>query len=194
MARPRVTEARREEILEAFARCVARDGVEGASLQKVADEAGLARALLRHHVGNREELVLALAERFCRQSLAEMADLVAALPEKKRLETFIAALFAPGYASSGEDLKVGAALVNAAERRAELRERLRAWYGAFEKIVAEELGRAYPKAKRGLRAEVASGIVGMAFSADSLTPLGDGKALFARSRRAALRLAATLGN
>ena len=194
MARPRVTEARREEILEAFARCVARDGVEGASLQKVADEAGLARALLRHHIGNREELVLALAERFCHRSLAEMADLVAALPEKKRLETFITALFAPSYASSAEDLKVGAALVNAAESRPELRGRLRAWYEAFEKIVAEELGRAYPKAKRGPRAEVATGIVGMAFSADSLSPLGDAKALFTRSRRAALRLAATLGN
>ena len=53
MARPRVTAERREEILAAFARCVARDGVEGASLQQVADEAGLARGLLRHHLGQR---------------------------------------------------------------------------------------------------------------------------------------------
>lgn len=194
MARPRVTAERREEILAAFAHCVARDGVEGASLQQVADEAGLARGLLRHHLGNREEMILALAERFCRHSLEEMAELQAMLPKARRLEKLIAALFTVHYASAAQDLQVGAALINAAAGRPALRKLLRDWYDAFEAIIAAELRKAYPKARRGAVAEVASAIAGMAFSADSLTPLGAVDDLFARSRRAALRLAATLGD
>ena len=70
---------------------------------------------------------------------------------------------------------------------------LRDWYDAFEDVVAQELRQAYPNAKAPAVAEVATAVVGMAFSVDSLTPLGDVADLFARSRRAALRLAATLG-
>lgn len=192
MGRPRVTAERRSEILAAFARCVARDGVEGASMQRVADEAGLARGLLRHHIGNREEMVLALAEQFCRDSLAEMRELQAALPRKHRLETFFATLFEASYVSSQQDLQVGAALVNAAAERPALKKLLRDWYDAFEEVVAEELRQAYPAADADAVAEGSTAIVGMAFSVDSLTPLGDVSDLFARSRRAALRLAGTL--
>ena len=192
MARPRVTAERRAEILAAFARCVARDGVEGASMQRVADEAGLARSLLRHHVGNREEMVLALAEEYCRDSLAEMRELQSALPRKRRLETLLGALFESSYVSAQQDLQVGAALVNAAADRPALKKLLRDWYDAFEEVVAEELRAAYPAAQTGAVAEVATAIVGMAFSVDSLTPLGDVSDLFARSRRASLRLAESL--
>ncbi|NIA68178.1 TetR/AcrR family transcriptional regulator [Pelagibius litoralis] len=194
MARPSVTAERREEILAAFARCVARDGVEGASLQQVADAAGLARALLRHHIGNREDMILALAERFCRQSMAEMDALVELLPKKKRLEKLIAVLFTTTYASSSQELQVAAALINAAASRPALKKMLRHWYDGFEDVIALELQTAYPAAKRAAVAEVATAIVGMAFSVDSLTPLGKVDDLFQRSQRAALRLAATLGN
>jgi AcrR family transcriptional regulator len=187
-----VTAERREAILSAFARCVARDGVEGASLQEVADEAGLARGLLRHHVGNREELILALGERFCRQSLAEMESLVAALPQRNRLAKLIDLLFAAGCASTAEDLRVADALIAAAGSRPALRSMLRVWYDDFEAVIFTELRRAHPKAKRAAVAEVATAIVAMAFCADSLTPLGETGPIFARSRRAAHRLAATL--
>lgn len=180
-----------EENLAGEIRDLGREAGQG--LQQVANEAGLARALLRHNVGNREDLVLALVERFCRDSLAAMAELVAALPQKRRLEIFVAALFETSYASSHQELQVGAALINAAASRPALKEMLLDWYDAFEAIVAAELRVAYPRAKRARVAEVATAIVGMAFSVDSLTPLGDVKDFFARSRRAALRLAATLG-
>ncbi|MEV0585321.1 TetR family transcriptional regulator [Nonomuraea sp. NPDC050310] len=39
-----------------FTRCVARYGLDGATLQRVADEAGTARGHICHHAGNREEL------------------------------------------------------------------------------------------------------------------------------------------
>ena len=63
MGRPDLTAIRTAEILDAFERCVARFGLEGSSLERVAEEAGMKRSILRHYVGNREDLVQALAER-----------------------------------------------------------------------------------------------------------------------------------
>ena len=45
---------RRQEYLDAFEKCVARYGIEGATLAKIAEIAGLARPLVRHNVGNRD--------------------------------------------------------------------------------------------------------------------------------------------
>ena len=41
MGRPNLTEVRTSEILDAFERCVARFGLEGSSLERVAEEAGI---------------------------------------------------------------------------------------------------------------------------------------------------------
>lgn len=53
---------RRPQILDAFAACVARYGIDGSTLDRVAEEAGVTRALVRHYLGNRDEVVVALAE------------------------------------------------------------------------------------------------------------------------------------
>ena len=57
MARPERGEERREQILNAFEVCVGKKGLEGTTLSDVAREAGLPRPLLRHFMGNREEMV-----------------------------------------------------------------------------------------------------------------------------------------
>jgi len=63
MGRPKKDEARKEEILEAFERCVIREGVTGTTLQKVANEANLPRSLVRYFVGNRDQMVELLITR-----------------------------------------------------------------------------------------------------------------------------------
>lgn len=64
MARPSKVEERREQILDAFERCVVRTGLQGITMDKVAKEAGLPRSLVRHFVGNRDDMVEAVFERF----------------------------------------------------------------------------------------------------------------------------------
>ena len=63
MGRPSLAEQRKEEILDAFGRCVAKFGLEGSSLEKIAEEAGMRRSILRHYLGNRDEMVIALAKK-----------------------------------------------------------------------------------------------------------------------------------
>ena len=194
MARPSVKEERTEAILDAFERCIARFGVEGASLQRIADEAGLARALLRHHVGNREELIAVLARRFADRTAAEMDDFLAELPAEGRLQAMIDILFDARYASPDSEVLVAEALIAAARTRPELRGILLRWYDDFEAALAAELQAAYPAAEEDAVRTVATGLTGIYFNVDSLTSLEPPEALRKRARAAALRLVGTLGD
>ena len=194
MARPSVKEERTEAILDAFERCIARFGVEGASLQRIADEAGLARALLRHHVGNREELIAVLARRFADRTAAEMADFLAELPAAGRLQAMIDVLFDARYASPDSEVIVAEALIAAARTRPALRTIILRWYDDFEAALAGELRAAYPAAADEAVGAVATGLTGIYFNVDSLTSLDPPEALRKRARAAALRLIGTLGD
>ena len=192
MARPRITQERSAQILDAVEVCVARYGLEGASLQRIAEEAGLARGLLRHHVGNRDALIEAMAERFLVKSTADMAALRAALPAKGRVEAMIEMLFDPSYASTAHEIRVAEALVGAGHGHPGLKALLQRWLTGTEQAVFEELQCAYPTRSEAILRSVATGLLGMVFSADSMDRLGAKGALFERSREAALRLVGTL--
>ena len=75
MGRPKKDEARKEEILEAFERCVIREGITSTTLQKVADEAGLPRSLVRYFVGNRDEMIGLLISRVIGRAYRPLREL-----------------------------------------------------------------------------------------------------------------------
>ena len=60
MPRPSNRRQRRAQILEAFARVVARQGYTGATIPQVAEQAGLAPGLIHYHFENKQELLLEL--------------------------------------------------------------------------------------------------------------------------------------
>lgn len=63
MGRPSNREERRAQFLEAFARVLAKNGVEGATVTRVAAEVGVAPGLLHHHFASKEEMTEALLSR-----------------------------------------------------------------------------------------------------------------------------------
>src|SRR6201999_3999891 len=60
-AQPKFTrdlpQARRRQLIEATARCLARDGLAGTSVRQVAAEAGVSPGLVRHHFAGMHQLV-----------------------------------------------------------------------------------------------------------------------------------------
>jgi AcrR family transcriptional regulator len=60
MGRPSNREARRRQILSAFARVLANSGFAGATISAVAAEAGVASGLVHHHFENKAELLSCL--------------------------------------------------------------------------------------------------------------------------------------
>jgi len=60
-AQPKFTRAdadvRRRSLMAATARCLARDGFDGASVRRICDEAGVSAGLLRHYFDGKDDLV-----------------------------------------------------------------------------------------------------------------------------------------
>ena len=112
MARPNVKEERAEQILDAFETCVGRYGVAGATLAKTAEIAGVARPLVRHNVGNRDDLLDALIARFVEKSKKLTEAWIDGLPAQNTLECAVEVLFDPRH-SDAQLVQVSNALIAA---------------------------------------------------------------------------------
>lgn len=191
MARPEIKDDRREQILDAFETCVARYGLEGATLGKTAEIAGLARPLIRHNVGNKEDLQEALVERFLTRSREAMEDLLGSLPEGNRLEALLETLFDPRSANP-QLVLVFNALSAAAPDDAVLAAQLQQWLTDFVKRLEAEIARGCPNAPAGLVEAAAAGVSGIYFNVEALYPIGISDRFVASSRKAAHLLIAAL--
>lgn len=191
MARPEIKDDRREQILDAFELCVARYGLEGATLGKTAEFAGLARPLIRHNVGNREDLQQALVERFLARSREAMEQLLASLPDTNRLETLLDVLFDRRSANPHLVL-VFNALSAAAPDDAVLAAQLQQWLTDFVGQLEAEIARAHPETPASHLEAAAAGISGIYFNVEALYPIGISDRFVTSSRRAAHLLVSTL--
>ncbi len=192
MGRPSVRDERREQILRAYETCVARFGVEGASLEKIAEEAGLARPLIRHNVGNRDDLLAALVDRFLSRSERSVQRMIDALPESRATETLIDWLFDPNY-SDAQFVLVAEALIAASQEDPTLATLMKRWTREFIASVRGVVRSDAPNASGQELDAVAAGVAGIYFNTDSLTPMGDMADVRDASKRAALMLVSTLG-
>jgi AcrR family transcriptional regulator len=90
VARPRIAEQRREEILAAFEACVVRNGIDNTTLDDVAKEVGQPRSLVRYFVGNRAEMVSLLIDRVLKRSQEQLKVLHSNGPDvRTRLVDFL---------------------------------------------------------------------------------------------------------
>ena len=191
MPRPSLKAERTEEILDAIERCVIRDGVNGATLEKIAEEAGMRRSLLRHNIGNRDQLIEAFLDRFFRNSDKEVERMLGYLPEQGRIPVLLDMLFDESE-STGQLALVALALTAAAASDAKVRKRLRQWNKKFVRVMANELRISFPQSSQEECYEVAAGLIGIYFNTESLTPLGSMKPIREASKRSAARLVSTL--
>ncbi len=192
MPRPSKKDERTAEILDAYGRCIARHGVDGTTLEMTAEEAGLARALIRHNVGNKDDILDAFVNRFLEQASRDTATLFDALPEKPRIDTLIDWLFDQRY-SNASSVRVSNALFAAATDRPALARELSAWTSAFSNRIGDELRRASPTTDESRIAAAATGIVAIYFNYDSMSQLGRAGPLRKNSTVAARMLVEGLG-
>ena len=191
MARPSKREARSSEILDAFERCVIRYGLEGATLQRIADEAQLARSLLRHYVGNRDDLLDAMIARMEERAESEDAAFRTLLPQQDRCRAYVELLFDPRYAEDSNQTLLIQALALGAPTRPALRERLRRWHNEYIEDLERELAAEFDAPRHALHS-VAVGIIGLYFNADYVALLAPAGDVFDDCKAAALRLLETL--
>jgi len=161
--RPPRTEERRLEILEAFARCVARSGLEATTLDDVAREAGLQRAMIRHYVGNRDTLVREALEHLSAQYLSRAAEALDAAGNALDVDALLDFFFLGDYVfGMPEQNRVFDSLLFAAASDPEACVSLCAIYESFDELVRKHLVRRVPSAKPDRIGPVAWSIVCLA--------------------------------
>ncbi|MEM7439894.1 MAG: TetR/AcrR family transcriptional regulator [Pseudomonadota bacterium] len=191
MARPEIKEMRREQILDAFEVCVAKYGVEGATLAKTAEQAGLARPLVRHNVGNREELINALVERFLARSRQEMQAFFDTLPANDMARSAVDWLFDPQYTDT-QFVQVAYALITFSAGDAGMAKKMRAWLKNFQESLNNLIVDDFPQADPQSISAVSAGIMGIYFNVETLHAISSPDSLLIPSKKAALILLTSL--
>lgn len=169
--RPSKAAVRADQILDAFTRCVARFGLEGATLQRVADEAGLARGHIRHYVGNRDELRDLFEQRIISRSIDRAAALASQSPAGRNAEALVHYFFGDELAPDDDNAAIDA-LLAAARFDADLRERIRAVYANLEKLLATALAEDHPGRSATVYENAAYQVLALAYGHWTFSELG----------------------
>lgn len=127
MARPSNSDERRAQITQALLKVMAKRGYDGASINEIAETAGLSPGLVHYHFRNKQEILLAsLAELLARHARRLERRLTAAPSDPaQQLDAFIDFHLGLGADADPEALACWILLSGEALRQAEVR-------GAFE--------------------------------------------------------------
>ena len=192
MARAKIEEQRREEILAAFEACVIRQGLANTSLADVAVEAKLPRSLVRYFVGNRDDMVGLLIARMVARAQDELTRLGTHGGEAQSVCDVVDFLFDQVFADQTSNAVVGE-LWYLAERDNEIRAQLEALYARLVRELVKGLRRdARVRATRKDIEAVAFALLSLAYGEVSFRELGLVGAPRKRIRKLAHGLAATL--
>ena len=192
MGRPDLTAVRSSEILDAFARCVARYGLEGSSLERVAEEAGMKRSIIRHYIGNRDDLVRALADRVIARYRARLEAFLQDAAGDKPIDQLLDFFFPAEARESTESVLVVEALIAAGEQFPEVTARMLEYVDDLIASTAGYLRRVFLDASRPRCWETAYGVVSICFNQESLSPLGLPPKYLRAARSSARRLMESL--
>ncbi len=170
MPRPSLAELRRPQLLEAYARSLLKHGSEGATLDRIAEEAGVTRGLVRHYLGNRVDVDRALLDHVRERYVNRLQALGEGRPPAERLRTLLEAVFAKE--TSDPTARLVDTLIGASADDPVLRERLREMYLELEHLLDSELAAAHPGSEPAARRRTAYGILCLAGMDESLADLG----------------------
>jgi len=172
MPRKSLAKERREQLLDAFERCIVKYGLEGTSLEQVAEEAGMTRSIIRHYIGNRDELVNALIERIIQQYTQQLTAQYADLSPEASVRKTIEDMFANKSVISTHDKIIIDVLMSAKERYPRAKSMLTQMYEVIIASFADDLKRAYPHAAPEKCRQVAYSLICLSEMNESFMWLG----------------------
>jgi len=190
MARPSVAEERRRQIVEATIRTIAQHGITGATLDRIAEEAGMSRGHIRHFVGNRDALLVETTRRFYLGDAARASILP---PDVDSLDAAIGYLFGSEFTTPNDENAVVLGLVEASRSNPGIRELLIGAYTGTQSDLATLIARDIPEASPADADATAYGILSIALGNVFMSDIEVSEPRTAAARAAAERLLGTLG-
>lgn len=191
MGRKSIAEERREEILAAFERCIGRYGLD-VPLERIAEEAGVQRSLIRHYLGNRDEVVEQMIARIAEDYPQRIAaQLTPALEQGAAglLDLF----FGESAIALEWDEVIHAVVSGAHGRHAQAKRRLAQMCVVIIERTAAALAQLYPQAPEEACYETAYAILCLTYANEDLRWLGLDLRHSAMARSQAEHLISALG-
>lgn len=190
--RPSNRDERYAQVMQALTRTVARFGLEGASLSSIAKEAGMTRPLVRHHLGNRDEILTALQGYVLEHFEEQTAELIGHLPETRPARALVDDLFARADPSNTDLILAFAALTARAADDPVLQKGCRDVILSFEHAVAGVLRTSFQTTTQAAE-EAAQTITALYFNVTSLSPLNMPQEWAATAHRISVSILENLG-
>ncbi|MEV6701599.1 helix-turn-helix domain-containing protein [Streptomyces sp. NPDC051453] len=162
MGRRSLAAERRGQVMEAASQCLVKYGLAGTTLERIAEESGLSRSHIRHYVGNRDALLLALVDWVQeRDDRVFAATVEQALPEQ-RLAIALDYLFGPEFASADDETAVIRELLRAGDEDETLREAMLGGYRLIQAAIDQALAAEFPHSTATVRRSTAYGLLALA--------------------------------
>ena len=171
MARPSMAAQRKEEILDALEACILAHGIQATSLENIADKAGVKRTILRHYIGNRDDIICALSSRWSLKYTAQWQELLSWLPTNNRVEALIDSLFTISSREQVDATIIGEELFSEAKRLPQVKKDQETIMEEFIKYTVEILISDFPEAEQKTVELVSYGIYANYVLAESYLPL-----------------------
>ena len=148
MGRKSLAVERQNQILDAFEQSIVQHGLDGATMQRISDAAGVKLSMIPHYFGNREGLVESMIDRFLTTYQADFETFLTSFSAEMRLQALLDLYFGDRYSDyRPQDTVIMTELMGLAEREPKVKAQLLAIYQLFEQIFCEELQRTYPDAE-----------------------------------------------
>lgn len=171
MARPSMAAQRVEEILDALESCILKYGIQATSLENIADTAGVKRTILRHYIGNRDDIIVALSRRYREKYTLQWQQVIEWLPAKNRTDAIIDTLFSVGSTERLHTTIIGEAIFSEAKRLDAIKLDQEAIMEEFHQHLNDALTTDFPDASPDTISLVSSGLYANYLMAESLLPL-----------------------
>jgi len=97
MGRKSLKAERVNEILDAFEYCLTKKGLQGTTLDNIAEEAGLARRMIRHYIGNRDDVIDAAVARIIAKFTQSIFDTISKFEHKERFNGALDYIFSEEF-------------------------------------------------------------------------------------------------
>jgi AcrR family transcriptional regulator len=139
MGRKSLKVERIEEILDGFERCVEAKGLQGTTLDHIAEEAGMARRMIHHYVGNRKQVIDAGVARIIKKFESSVLAHIESAPPEDRFETAFNFIFSEEF-NHLPATRLVAALLPVSLYDSEVQSSVKSIYDFFQKGLIQELG------------------------------------------------------
>ena len=178
MPRPSKRVERISQILQSSKKCIVDYGLHDCSLERIAQEAGLQRSLVRHFAGNRNDIITAVAKLIISEFDEQWDRFVSTLPDdKERIHALLSYLFYPMTTSHTQEDNLNHILFETfiieARQDSQLQTLFADWFQQLCQKIVKELLHTYPNCTEDHSHAAAFGIISIYFNIESLTHLDD---------------------